>query len=151
MFDEVREFIEKKWLVNKSHYGFIITGLNRIAIHFPCDESRMTPGQASLELIVSWFLLTIDLTHFIHSIYYLLNTHALSLKLLIYSVLKHNIYAGSFGNIFQSFTTLWENVYFLMSNLEWHIAKARRVCCPTSILNSEKHIIYLTSHIRAIF
>ena len=34
----------------------------------------------------------------------------------------------SSGNLFQSFTTLCENVYFLISNLEWHFTKAR--LCP---------------------
>ena len=39
----------------------------------------------------------------------------------------------SSGNLFQSFTTLWENVYFLISNLEWHFTKAR--LCPLVVLS----------------
>ena len=39
----------------------------------------------------------------------------------------------SSGNLFQSFTTLWENVYFLISNLEWLFTKAR--LCPLVMLS----------------
>ena len=39
----------------------------------------------------------------------------------------------SSGNLFQSFTTLWENVHFLVSNLEWHFTKAR--LCPLVLLS----------------
>ena len=39
----------------------------------------------------------------------------------------------SSGNLFQSFTTLWGNVYFLISNLEWLFTKAR--LCPLVMLS----------------
>ena len=75
--------------------------------------------------LVSWFIIIIYLLYYpLH----LLLTHA-------YSVLKH-IYVG---NLFQSFTTLWENVYFLISRdlikLEWP--------CPLVLLSFFMKTFYL--------
>ena len=42
-----------------------------------------------------------------------------------WSILFLNIFMHSSGNLFQSFTTLWENVHFLISNPEWHFTQAR--------------------------
>ena len=55
-----------------------------------------------------------------------------------WSILFLNIFTlvaltHSSGNLFQSFTTLWENVYFLISNLEWLFTKAR--LCPLVMLS----------------
>ena len=43
----------------------------------------------------------------------------------------------SSGNLFLPFTSLWENVYFIMSNMERHFTEAI-LCRLAVILNSEK-------------
>ena len=43
----------------------------------------------------------------------------------------------SSGNLFLPFTSLWENVYFIMSNMERHFTEAT-LCLLAVILNSEK-------------
>ena len=45
----------------------------------------------------------------------------------------------SSGNLFPPFATLWENVYFIMSNMERHFTKAI-LCRLAVILNSENKI-----------
>ena len=44
----------------------------------------------------------------------------------------------SSGNLFLPFTSLWENVYFIMSNMERHFTEAI-LCRLAVILNSEKN------------
>ena len=40
----------------------------------------------------------------------------------------------SSGNLFQLFTTLWENVYFLVSNLEWQVVAGMLSQLPPSVI-----------------
>ena len=46
----------------------------------------------------------------------------------------------SSGNLFLPFATLWENVYFIGSNMERHFTEAI-LCRLAVILNSEKNVL----------
>ena len=46
----------------------------------------------------------------------------------------------SSGNLFLPFSSLWENVYFIMSNMERHFTEAI-LCRLAVILNSEKQFL----------